>query len=146
MGKASIAAVLLALAAVSLVVAGTSAMGVPTTALPADSATPNGGETVALRGDRLAVKRGTAAGTHHVTVGHRSVVRTRHAASRHRIVTARTRFAAGRHYTVAVRTRQAAVRHRGVATRTRVAARSRVAARPQAPSRATPWPWHPPGW
>jgi hypothetical protein len=33
-----------------------------------------------------------------------------------------------------------------VATRTRVAARSRVAARPQAPSRATPWPWHPPGW
>ena len=132
MGKASIAAVLLALAAVSLVVAGTSAMGVPTAALPADSATPNGGETVALRGDRLAVKRGTAAGTHHVTVGHRSVVRTRHAASRHRIVTARTRFAAGRHYTVAVRTRQAAVRHRGVATRTRVAARSRVAARPQA--------------
>ena len=132
MGKASIAAVLLALAAVSLVVAGTSAMGVPTTALPADSATPNGGETVALRGDRLAVKRGTAAGTHHVTVRHRSVVRTRHAASRHRIVTARTRFAAGRHYTVAVRTRHAAVRHRGVAARTRVAARSRVAARPQA--------------
>lgn len=132
MGKASIAAVLLALAAVSLVVAGTSAMGVPTTALPADSATPNGGETVALRGDRLAVKHGTAAGTHHVTVRHRSVVRTRHAASRHRIVTARTRFAAGRHYTVAVRTRHAAVRHRGVAARTRVAARSRVAARPQA--------------
>ena len=128
MGKASIAAVLLALAAVSLVVAGTSAMGVPTTALPADSATPNGGETVALLGDRLAVKRGTAAGTHHVTVRHRSVVRTRHAASRHRIVTARTRFAAGRHYTVAVRTRHAAVRHRGVAARTRVAARSRVAA------------------
>ena len=80
----------------------------------------------ALRGDRLAVKRGTAAGTHHVTVGHRSVVRTRHAASRHRIVTARTRFAAGRHYTVAVRTRQAAVRHRGVATRTRVPPRAAV--------------------
>jgi hypothetical protein len=130
MGKASIAAVLLALA-VSLVVAGTSAMGVPIAALSADSATPNGGETVALRGDRLAVKRGTAAGTHHATVRHRSVVRTRHAASRHRIVAARTRFAAGRHYTRAVRTRHAAVRHRGVAARTRVAARSRVAARPQ---------------
>lgn len=61
----------------------------------------NDGETVALRGDRLAVKRGTAAGTYDVKVRHRSVVRTRHAASRHRIVTARTHFAPGRHYTVA---------------------------------------------
>ena len=108
MGKASIAAVLLALGIVSLVQEGTNAMVV----LPAGlrpALTMPAVETVALR------KSVTV--TRHVAVRHRGVtVRTRHVAVRHRGVT-RTRHVAAGHRGIAVRTRHVAFRHRGVAAR-----------------------------
>ena len=108
MGKASIAAVVLALGIVSLVQEDTNAMvGLPAGSLPALT-TPTV-ETVALS------KSVTV--TRHVAVRHRGVtVRTRHVAVRHRGVT-RTRHVAAGHRGIAVRTRHVAFRHRGVAAR-----------------------------
>src|SRR5262249_4095325 len=106
--KASIAAVVLAVAIVSLVEEHTNAMA----ALPAGlrpALTMPAVETVALR------KSVTV--TRHVAVRHRGVtVRTRHVAVRHPGVT-RTRHVAAGHRGIAVRTRHVAVRHRGVAAR-----------------------------
>jgi hypothetical protein len=112
-GKASIAAVVLALGIVSLVQEGTNAMvGLPAGLRPA--LTMPAVETVALR-------KGVTV-TRHVAVRHRGVsVRARHVAVRYRGV-ARTRHVAAGHRGIAVRTRHVAVRHRGVAARrTRVA-------------------------
>ena len=107
MGKASIAAVVLALGIVSLVQEGTNAMvGRPAGLRPA--LTMPAVETVALR------KSVTV--TRHVAVHRGVTVRTRHVAVRHRGVT-RTRHVAGGHRGVMVRTRHVAFRHRGVAAR-----------------------------
>ena len=96
MGKASIAAVVLALGIVSLVQEGTNAMvGLPAGLRPA--LTMPAVETVALR------KSVTV--TRHVAVRHRGVtIRTRHVAVRHRGVAARrTHIAVGRRGAVAVK-------------------------------------------
>jgi hypothetical protein len=105
--KASIAAVVLALAIVSLVQEGTNAMAGPPAGLRPALTMP-AVETVALR------KSVTV--TRHVEVHRGVTVRTRHVAVRHRGVT-RTRHVAAGHRGIAVRTRHVAVRHRGVAAR-----------------------------
>jgi hypothetical protein len=129
--KASIAAVVLAVAIVSLVEEGTNAM----VALPASlrpALTMSSVEAVALR-----------TVTRQVAVRYRGVtVRTRHGAVRHRGVT-RTRHVAAGHRGIAVRTRHAAVRHRGVAARrthVAVAKRGAVAVKSTAVVRPVrPW-------
>ena len=134
MGKASIAAVVVALGIVALVQEGTNAM----VALPAGlrpALTMPAVETVALR------KSVTV--TRHAVVRHRGVtVRARPVAVRHRGVT-RTRHVAGGHRGIAVRTRHAAFRHRGVAARrthVAVAKRGAVAVKSTAVVRPVrPW-------
>jgi len=133
-GKASIAAVVLALGIVALVQEGTNAM----VALPAGlrpALTMPAVETVALR------KSVTV--TRHAVVRHRGVtVRARPVAVRHRGVT-RTRHVAAGHRGIAVRTRHAAFRHRGVAARrthVAVAKRGAVAVKSTAVVRPVrPW-------
>ena len=120
MSKALIAAVLLALGAVSLL-EGTNAMVVPPSDLQPALATPAAVETVALRKDRTV--------TRHVLVRHRGThVRTRHVTSGHRRVTVRTRHVAVRHRAVATRKT-----HVAVARRTTVAAKSTEVVRPVRP-------------
>jgi hypothetical protein len=113
--KASIAAVLLALGAVSLQES-TNATVVPPSGLQPALATPAVAETVALRKDRTV--------TRHVVVRHRGLnVRARRVASGHRGVAVKTRHVASARRGAAVKTRHAAVRHRAVAARrTHVAA------------------------
>jgi hypothetical protein len=143
MRKLLIAAVLLALATVSLVHAGTKAMGLAPADLRPAAAMSAIGDMVALRkGDRLA-RPHAAAGTRHVTGRHRAVAKNRHIARAHRRVALKTRHAAVRHR-VAARTRHVAVRHRRVAARTRVAALKPGAAALASTAVARPVrPWFP---